>query len=95
VLLDSVLPSRRCLYTGTILPRPSDDLACGEPGVLNSGTRSTGPLSYDVTSLFAMPFSDLPWPQREGACHLYLAACERGRVAVAGVVSILFWGSRG
>lgn len=70
VLLDSVLAEPKVFVHRDYMPR-NLMTAEGEPGVLDFQDALYGPLSYDVTSLFADAFFNLPLPQREAGLRVY------------------------
>jgi aminoglycoside/choline kinase family phosphotransferase len=81
VLLDSVLAEPQVFVHRDYMPR-NLMTAAGEPGVLDFQDALYGPLSYDVTSLFADAFFSLPLAQREAGLHLYWQRANEAGLAV-------------
>ena len=70
VLLDSHLTESRVFVHRDYMPR-NLMTAAGEPGVLDFQDALYGPASYDVTSLFADAFFNLPLAEREAWIRRY------------------------
>ena len=70
VLLDSHLAEHRVFVHRDYMPR-NLMTAPGEPGVLDFQDALYGPASYDVTSLFADAFFNLPLDEREAWVQRY------------------------
>lgn len=70
VLLDSHLAESRVFVHRDYMPR-NLMTAAGEPGVLDFQDALYGPASYDVTSLFADAFFNLPLVERESWIRRY------------------------
>ena len=70
VLLDSHLGENRVFVHRDYMPR-NLMTAAGEPGVLDFQDALYGPASYDVTSLFADAFFNLPLAERESWVRRY------------------------
>ena len=77
VLLDSHLAESRVFVHRDYMPRNLMTSA-GEPGVLDFQDALYGPASYDITSLFADAFFNLPLDEREAWVRRYW---EQARVA--------------
>lgn len=81
VLLDSHLAEHRVLVHRDYMPRNLMTTA-GEPGVLDFQDALYGPASYDVTSLFADAFFNLPLIERERWIHRYWQQARAAGVAL-------------
>ena len=81
LLLDSILAENRVFVHRDYMPR-NLMTAPGEPGVLDFQDALYGPVSYDVTSLFADAFFCLPLPRREAWLRTYWQRAWDAGVAV-------------
>ncbi|WP_373187575.1 aminoglycoside phosphotransferase family protein [Halopseudomonas sp.] len=70
LLLDSILAENRVFVHRDYMPR-NLMTAPGDPGVLDFQDALYGPVSYDVTSLFADAFFSLPLARREAWLETY------------------------
>lgn len=93
VLLDSVLAEPQVFVHRDYMPR-NLMTASGEPGVLDFQDALYGPLSYDVTSLFADAFFSLPLAQREAGLHHYWKRAIEAGLAVPASFDIFLGQSR-
>ncbi|PRB80840.1 aminoglycoside phosphotransferase [Pseudomonas sp. MYb185] len=81
LLLDSHLAESRLFVHRDYMPR-NLMTAPGEPGVLDFQDALYGPASYDVTSLFADAFFNLPLAEREGWIRRYWQQARAAGIAL-------------
>ncbi|MEJ6656025.1 MAG: phosphotransferase [Pseudomonas sp.] len=81
VLLDSHLAESRVFVHRDYMPR-NLMTAPGEPGVLDFQDALYGPASYDVTSLFADAFFNLPLTERENWIQRYWQQARTAGIAL-------------
>lgn len=81
ILLDSHLAENRVFVHRDYMPRNLMTSA-GEPGVLDFQDALYGPASYDITSLFADAFFNLPQAQREAWIRRYWEQARAAGVAL-------------
>jgi aminoglycoside/choline kinase family phosphotransferase len=81
LLLDSILTEERVFVHRDYMPR-NLMTGPGEPGVLDFQDALYGPISYDITSLFADAFFNLPLVQREAWLHIYWLRARKAGLGV-------------
>lgn len=93
LLLDSILAENRVFVHRDYMPR-NLMTGPGDPGVLDFQDALYGPVSYDVTSLFADAFFSLPLERREAWLETYWQRAKDAGIAVPDEFSIFLEQSR-